>query len=89
MKIGIVAGTVVSTVSHPFFDGKRILLCDLVDLDGEVGGYVIAVDAVDAGVGTRVLILDEGSSARQIFGIETGPIRAVVAGIVDDVALGG
>ncbi len=89
MKIGIVAGTVVSTVSHPFFDDKRILLCDLVDLDDEVGGYVIAVDAVDAGVGARVLILDEGSSARQIFGVETGPIRAVVAGIVDDVTVSG
>ena len=86
MKVARVAGTVVSPISHPFFEGKRLLLCDLVDPDGNVGGYVIAVDVVNAGVGERVLILDEGSSARQIFGVATGPIRAVVVGIVDEIA---
>ena len=86
MKIGRVAGTVVSPISHPFFDGQRLLLCDLLDAEGEANGYVIAVDVVDAGAGERVLILDEGSSARQIFDIPTGPIRAVIIGIIDDVA---
>ena len=46
---------------------------------------VVAVDVVDAGVGERVLICDEGTSARQIFGVSRGPIRSVVVGIVDDV----
>ena len=87
MKLARVAGTVVSTISHEFFDGQRLLLCDVLDLDGDPGGYVIAVDRVDAGVGDEVLLLDEGSSARQIFGIATGPIRAVVVGIVDEVAI--
>ena len=41
---------------------------------------------VDAGVGERVLICDEGSSARQIFGVDTGPIRSVVVGIIDEIA---
>jgi microcompartment protein CcmK/EutM len=35
-----------------------------------------------------VLILDEGSSARQLFGVETGPVRAVITGIIDDVDFG-
>ena len=87
MKVGRVAGTVVSTINHPFFDGKRLLLCDLLDADGKAAGYTIAVDRVDAGVGDLVLVLDEGSSARQLFGLETGPVRAVVAGIVDDVEM--
>jgi ethanolamine utilization protein EutN len=86
VKIARVAGTVVSPVCHPFFDGRRLLLCDLLDGDGAAAGYLIAVDVVDAGVGERVLICDEGSSARQIFGVETGPIRSVVVGIVDEVA---
>ncbi|MDH3680025.1 MAG: hypothetical protein OEV40_08780 [Acidimicrobiia bacterium] len=86
MKIARVAGTVVSPISHPFFEGKRLLLCDLLDLDGETGGYLIAVDTVDSGAGERVLICDEGSSARQIFGVDTGPIRAVVVGIIDEIA---
>ena len=41
---------------------------------------------VDAGVGERVLICDEGTSARQIFGVESGPIRSVIVGIVDEIA---
>lgn len=83
MKIARVAGTVVSPISHPFFEGQRLLLCDLLDADGSPDGYLITVDVVDAGVGEQVLICDEGSSARQIFDIETGPIRSVVVGIVD------
>ena len=85
MKIAKVAGTVVSPVSHPFFAGQRLLLCDLVDADGATNGYLIAVDVVDAGVGDRVLICDEGSSARQIFDVATGPIRSVVVGIIDEI----
>jgi ethanolamine utilization protein EutN len=85
MKLARVAGTVVSPISHPFFDDRRLLLCDLIDPDGRTSGYLIAVDVVNAGVGERVLICDEGSSARQIFGIDTGPIRSVVVGIVDEV----
>ena len=87
MKVGLVAGSVVSTISHPFFDGKRLLLCDLLDTQGAAAGHTIAVDRVDAGVGDTVLILDEGSSARQLFGLETGPVRAVIIGIVDEVDL--
>ncbi len=86
MKLAKVAGTVVSTISAPTFDEQRLLLCDFLSLDGEaVGGYVIAVDVVGAGVGETVLILDEGTGARQIMEMKVAPIRAVVVGIVDDV----
>lgn len=86
MKIARVAGTVVSPISHPFFEERRLLLCDLVDTDGASNGYLIAVDVVGAGDGERVLICDEGTSARQIFGIETGPIRSVIVGIIDEIS---
>ena len=85
MKIGLVSGNVVSTINHPFFDGHRLMICDLVSPDGEPDGYTIAVDTVDAGVGDTVLIIDEGNSARQIFGLTTGPIRAVITGIIDSI----
>ena len=88
MKVGRVAGTVVSTISHPFFDGHRLLLCDLLDIGANEGGSLIAVDTVDAGVGDTVLILDEGNSSRQIFGISSGPIRTTIVGIVDDYDVG-
>lgn len=84
MKLGRVAGTVVSTINHSFFDGKRLLVCDLVDPEGSAAGYIIAVDTVEAGEGETVLILDEGNSSRQIFGLDSGPIRSTIVGIVDD-----
>ena len=89
MKVGRVAGTVVSTINEPFFDGRRLLLCDLLDVQGETSGYTIAVDVVDAGVGETVLIIDEGNSARQIFDREWGAIRAVVVGVVDELVVDG
>lgn len=84
MKIGRVAGSVVATISAPVFQGRRMLLCELCDERGEpTDAYTLAVDAVGAGAGEQVLILDEGNSARQVVGQEDAPIRAVVVGIVD------
>ena len=90
MKIGRVAGTVVSTVCSPAFDRQRLLLCDLLGEDLQpTGDYTIAVDSsVYAGAGEMVLILDEGNSARQVTGIPEAPIRAVIAGVIDAVETG-
>lgn len=88
MKLGRVVGTVVSTINAPVFDGRRLLVCDLLDPAGEpAGGYLIAVDTVGAGAGETVLLLDEGNSARQILGLATAPVRTLVVGIVDAVEL--
>jgi len=89
VKVGRVAGTVVSTVQIPLLEGRRRLLCDIEDLDGRPVEYVIAVDTVDAGVGDTVLILDEGGSARQILGLDRGAVRAVVVGVVDEMVVDG
>ena len=64
------------------------MICSTVA--GEPDGYSIAVDAVNgSGVGETVLVLDEGNSARQIFGLSTGPVRAVVVGVVDELVIDG
>jgi ethanolamine utilization protein EutN len=89
MKVGNVAGTVVSTINIPLLDEHRLLICDIQDVDGEPDGYTICIDVVDAGVGETVLILDEGNSARQILGIDTGAIRAVIVGVVDELVVDG
>lgn len=86
MKLAKVVGTVVSTIKSPIFEGRALLLVDLMEPDGrEAGGYLIALDTVGAGAGETVLILDEGTSARQITGAAFGPLRTVVVGIVDAV----
>ena len=90
MRIGRVAGTVVSTISSPAFEGRRLLLCDLLDASGRPdGSYLICVDTVGSGAGEAVLIIDEGNSARQVLGVSPAPIRAVVVGIVDELIVDG
>lgn len=90
MKLGRVTGTVVSTISHPAYDSRRLLMCDLLDAVGnDTGSYLICIDAVEAGPGEVVLILDEGNGARQVVGDPHGPIRAVVVGIVDGLVVDG
>ena len=85
MKLAKVAGTVVATIKAPIFEHQRVLLCDYISSGGAVtGDYVIAVDTVDAGVGDTVLILDEGTGARQIMEVPIAPIRALIVGIVDE-----
>ena len=90
MKIGRVVGTVVSTISAPVFQGRRLLLCDLLNASGDPdGSYLICVDTVGSGAGEAVLILDEGNSARQVVGVSPAPIRAVVVGVVDQLSVDG
>jgi len=90
VKIGRVVGTVVSTISAPVFEGRRLLLCDVLDTSGRPdGSYLICVDTVGAGAGEAVLILDEGNSARQVIGVPTAPVRAVVVGIVAQLTVDG
>jgi microcompartment protein CcmK/EutM len=80
-----VIGTVVSSQKDPNLNGKRLLLCREVDHDGKpLKSYHVAVDAVQAGEGSFVL-LTYGSSARMTAETKNAPIDAVVVAIIDDV----
>jgi microcompartment protein CcmK/EutM len=86
MILGTVRGDIVSTINHPFYTGKKLLIVEKEDFAGKPSGYIIAVDGgVDAGVGERVLIVDEGNSARQIVADPNAPLRSIIVGIVDRV----
>jgi len=86
MILGKVCGALHSTINHPFYDRRRLLVVDRLDLNQQpTGDYLIAVDAVDAGAGEIVLMIDEGNSARQIVGDDLAPIRSIIVGIVDQV----
>jgi len=87
MILGRVIGAITSTINHPFYDAKKLLVVERVDTTGQaLQDYLIAVDTVDAGIGDHVLVLDEGNGARQIFGSTDAPVRSAIVGIVDDVA---
>jgi ethanolamine utilization protein EutN len=86
MMLGIVTGTVVCTVQHPFYEGRKQLIVSRCGSDNvvDVTDYVVAIDMVGAGVGEMVLVQDEGTSARQVLGEAAhAPVRALVVGIVD------
>lgn len=86
MKLARVVGPVVATIKVEILEARRLLLCDLLDGQGRpTGAQLIAVDLLDAGPDQLVLILDEGSSARQIVHRDHGPLRSVIVGIVDEV----
>jgi microcompartment protein CcmK/EutM len=84
--LGRVTGEVVATVKHPHLAGRKLLLVTPEPTSGRPPRpAVIAVDTVDAGVGDRVLVADEGNAAAQVLGMPRGPVRTVVVGVVDAV----
>ncbi len=86
MILGTVRGNIVSTINHPFYDGKKLLIVEKEDFAGKADGYLIAIDGgVGAGVGERVLVIDEGNSARQVVNNKDAPLRSIIIGIVDRV----
>jgi len=84
MILAKVVGTVVSTQKEARLEGLKFLLLQQVDLDGNSSGaFVVAADAVDAGVGEYVLYAT-GSSARQTHRTDGKPCDAVAMAIVDN-----
>jgi len=76
----------VATQKEPSHQGRKILLVQPLDLGGkEAGNTLLALDGVDAGVGDRVLIVQEGWSAAEVVERTMAPIDAAVVGVVDAV----
>jgi microcompartment protein CcmK/EutM len=87
MLLARIVGTVVATRKDPRLVGNKLLVARQIDPRGKgEGGYVVAVDTVDAGVGETVLIVS-GSSARMAHGMKDCPVDAAVVGIVDAVEM--
>ena len=88
MLIARVIGDVVATQKDPSHHGRKILLVQPLNLDGsDRGEAVLALDAVDAGVGERVLLSAEGFSAMTAVGRPNSPIDTAVIGVIDEVTL--
>lgn len=88
MFIARVVGNIVASQKHNTHEGKKILMLQPLDLEGNpMGDIIIAVDSVDAGVGDRVLVVQEGFSAMTSVGHTDSPIDASVIGVIDQVEL--
>ena len=83
MLLGRVVGEVWATVKDEKLEGARFLLVRQVDLQYKPqAGFVVAVDSLDAGPGEIVLVA-QGSSARQTKATQNRPVDAVIMAIVD------
>jgi ethanolamine utilization protein EutN len=84
MLIGRVIGDLVATQKHQSHQGCKALLVQPLNLDGtDRGDAVVALDAVDAGAGDRVLLVTEGFSAMTAVGRPESPIDMAVIGVID------
>lgn len=84
MILARVVGVSWATVKHPTYEGRTVLLVEPVDAEDRVVGKVfLAVDAVGAGAGERVLVAREGNTARQVLEAPEQPVHSVIVGIVD------
>jgi ethanolamine utilization protein EutN len=88
MLIARVVGEVVATQKHASHEGTKLLVVQPLNLDGsDRGDAVIAVDAVDAGPGDRVLLVTEGYSAMTAVNRPQSPIDMAVIGFIDRIDL--
>jgi len=88
MLIARVIGEAVATRKHPAHEGQKLLVVQPLNLDGtDRGDAVVAVDAVQAGIGEKVLLTLEGFSAFSSVGQMMTPIESAVIGIIDHIEL--
>ncbi len=88
MILAKVVGTVVTTISHPSFKNRRLLVVQPMFTEGEKPNEdFIALDNSQAGIGDTVLINREGGGARQMLNDPDACVISVIMGIIDSVYL--
>ena len=86
MIIGKVVGTVVTTISHPDYKNRKLLVVQPMVLEGEKPDEdFLALDNTHAGIGDTVLVNREGNGARQVLNNPDACVISVIVGIVDSV----
>ncbi|RMG87884.1 MAG: ethanolamine utilization protein EutN [Chloroflexi bacterium] len=89
MQLAKVVGTVVASAKSARTEGLKMLIVQPIQPDGTPSGkYVVAFDAVGAGIG-EVVLYATGSSARQTPATDNRPADATIMAIVDTVEVDG
>ena len=84
MLLGRIVGEVWATRRDPLIEDMKLLLVSPIDENREIAAsFIVAVDVVGAGVGELVLVA-QGSSARQSELTKSKPVDAVIMAIIDD-----
>ena len=90
MFLADVIGTVVTPEQIQDLEGRTLLMLRPIDPHGKpVKTARVGIDRVGAGIGDRVLVIDEGNSGRQVLGLPQGAVKTIVIGFVDAIELAG
>jgi len=83
MILGKVVGTIVSSTINDGMKGSRYLLIDKTDQYGKKkGDFLVALDIIGAGNDELVMVA-EGSPARETPLTINKPVDALIVGIID------
>jgi ethanolamine utilization protein EutN len=88
MQVARVVGNVVATQKNGKLEGAKLMLVQILGVDGQPKGVpVIAIDSVSAGIGDRVLLVQDGKAAIQALGRGPAGVDAAIVGVVDAVEM--
>lgn len=84
MQPARVLGSAQATIKHHSLDGQRLVLINLLTMDGSPDGPpLIALDEFGSRPSDCVMVTSDGKYAREITGQSTNPARWTVMGIMD------
>jgi ethanolamine utilization protein EutN len=84
MQTATVVGHATATVKHPSMTGWKLLIVQAWTTDGKPDGEpFMAIDTLGAGLGSHVLVCNDGAGTRQLMNSKNSPVRWFVMGICD------
>ncbi|MFA5478605.1 MAG: EutN/CcmL family microcompartment protein [Candidatus Muiribacteriota bacterium] len=86
MLIAEVTGNVVSSHKNEELNGNKLLIINRISPDGKrTGKEFVAVDTVGAGIGEKVIVVQEGAVVQEILGNNKIPVHTIIVGIIDKI----
>ena len=86
MLLARVTGHIVATAKNASYKGHKILRLIQEDWTGAPlpgAPPIVALDLIDAGIGDRVLVCQEGKWAREAVGDMHAPVRSMIVAVVE------
>lgn len=89
MFLAKIKGNIVSTPKNKYLVGHKLLIVHEIDYASNYVGNkdLIALDLVDAGIGDKVLVVQEGDAIQQILGHQNAPVNTMIVAVVDNIEL--
>jgi microcompartment protein CcmK/EutM len=91
MFLARVTAHIVASAKNTSYEGHKILRLIQEDWAGNPlpgASPIVALDLIDAGIGDRVLVCQEGKWAREAVGDLHTPVRSMIVAVVDGIDTG-